>query len=165
MMNKEKNLTAEQVIKILGLVPLPLEGGLVAETWRSMVRMGKGPAGTAIYYFLEGKMFSHLHRLSGDEVYHFYMGDPVELVELMPDGTWKTTRLGNDLLSGECVQHVVPAGNWQGSRLRDSGEWALLGTTMCPGYTQETYEHGDRERLMQEYPEAGEAIRRLTLDG
>ena len=159
----QKRLTAEQVIEALGLVPLPVEGGLVAETYRSTAKTAQGDiAGTAIFYMLNGDSFSHLHRLSGDEMYHFYLGDPVELIELTPEGGMKRTILGSALLEGQCVQHLVPAGNWQGSRLVEGGGWALLGTTMCPGYTDAMYEHGDREELAGRYPSAKKYISKLT---
>ena len=85
MMDKKK-LTEEEVIELLGLVPLEGEGGMAAETWRSTVMtQGGETAGTAIFYFLRGRAFSHLHRLTGDEMYHFYLGDAVEMLELLPD--------------------------------------------------------------------------------
>lgn len=155
-------MTAQQIIDALGLAPLEEEGGLHYQTYRSTRSLGGGPAGTAIYYMLTGNAFSHLHRLTGDEVYHFYLGDPVELVELLPDGTSRTTILGQDITHGEQVQHLVPAGNWQGSRLVNGGSWALMGTTMCPGYTQECYEHGDADALTAQYPQAAAAIAALT---
>lgn len=155
-------LTAQALIEKLGLEPLPLEGGMTMQTYVSAFQVDGAAAGTAIYYLLSGDAFSHLHRLSGDEMYHFYLGDPVELLELLPDGTAKTTILGQDVAGGQQVQHLVPAGNWQGSRLADGGEFALLGTTMWPGYTQECYEHGDAGTLRQEYPQWTEAIDRLT---
>ena len=156
-------MTAEQVIKALGLIPLEGEGGLVKETYRSTWKTESGEAaGTAIFYFLRGNAFSHLHRLTGDEIYHFYLGDPVELTELLPDGGVRKTVLGSGITDGETVQYLVPGGNWQGSRLRPGGEWALLGTTMCPGYRQEEYEHGDQEVLLKMYPAAEEEIRNLT---
>ena len=119
---------------------------------------------TAIFYLLRGSSFSHLHRLSGDELYHFYLGDPVELTELLPDGSVRTTTLGSGITHGECLQHLVPAGNWQGSRLKEGGSWALLGTTMCPGYRQDMYEHGDRAKLLRQYPSERDSILRLTGD-
>ena len=91
---KEKTYTAEEIIEALGLVPLPKEGGLVLETYRSTALTREGEAaGTAIFYMLRGSSFSHLHRLKGDEMYHFYLGDPVELTELLPDGSVKKTVL------------------------------------------------------------------------
>lgn len=160
--NTMQKPTAEQLIEMLGLSPLPEEGGMTNQTYLSRWTIGEEPGGTCIYYLLSGEAFSHLHRLTGDEIYHFYLGDPVELVELLPDGTSKVTTLGQDLLNGQKVQHLVPAGHWQGSRLKDGGSWALMGTTMCPGYTDACYEHGDAEALKGQYPVAEEAIRKLT---
>ena len=158
----EQKVTAQKLIELLGLSPLPGEGGMSLQTYLSTKKIGEEPGGTAIYYLLTGEAFSHLHRLTGDEVYHFYLGDPVELTELLPDGTVKTTVLGQDILNGQKVQHLVPAGNWQGSRLRKGGSWALMGTTVCPGYTDACYEHGDAEALRERYPKAHTAIDALT---
>lgn len=91
------------------------------------------PASTAIYYLLTTKTYSALHRLRFDEVYHFYAGDPVELVLLDPGRGMEIVTLGPRWSEGERVQQVVPGGTWQGSRLL-SGAWALLGTTMAPGF-------------------------------
>ena len=156
------NLTIEQLIEQLHLVPLSEEGGLVSQTYVSEFAIDGKCAGTAIYYLLRGESFSHLHRLTGDELYHFYLGDPVELTELLPDGTCQTTVLGQDIAGGQEIQHLVPAGNWQGSRLAEGGEWALLGTTMWPGYTDACYTHGNAEELLKAYPGAEKIIRRLT---
>lgn len=155
-------MTAKELIAALGLEPLPGEGGMSAQTYLSRYQIDGKAAGTAIYYLLTGEAFSHLHRLTGDEMYHFYLGSPVELTELLPDGTVHATVLGQDIAHGQCVQHLVPAGVWQGSRLLPGGDWALLGTTMWPGYTPECYEHGDADALTAQYPQAAEAIARLT---
>lgn len=155
------------LINRLALIPLEEEGGLVRETYASPFPAGEEApdserCGTAIYYMLRGKAFSHMHQLSGDEMYHFYLGDPVELLELFPDGTWKTTILGQDLAAGQEVQHLVKAGTWQGSRLVEGGSGALLATTNWPGYTPESYTHGHAEELIKKYPDAAELIRALT---
>src|SRR5436190_17925870 len=128
-------LTAAQLIAALDLRPLPLEGGyyretyrsgdqLPAEAWGGRFRSGKS-AGTAIYYLLTPDTSSALHRLPTDEVYHFYLGDPVELLLLGPEGGTVIT-LGSDILSGQKPQHVVPARTWQGSCLADGGKFALM---------------------------------------
>lgn len=150
-------LTAQRLIEVLGLAPLPIEGGHFRETWRSQ-------AGSAIYYLLtdEPDSFSALHRLPTDEVYHFYLGDPVDMLMLHQDGRVESATLGPDILKGQRVQHVVPRAVWQGSRLRSGGRFALLGTTMAPGFDPKGYEEGAREALLLTYPLAAEAIRRLT---
>jgi hypothetical protein len=168
--------TAASLIERLGLVRLPDEGGHYRETWRAEesapadalpARYRGGRAfGTAILYLLtsDPDSFSALHRLSTDEVYHFYLGDPVEMLLLHANGTSETVTLGPDVLGAEKVQLVVPRGVWQGSRVQPGGCWALLGTTMAPGFEFADYEAGDRDELIASYPEAGERIRALTRE-
>ena len=78
-------------------------------------------------------MFSEMHVLESDEMFHFYLGDPVEMLQLLPDGRSAVVTLGPDLAAGQSVQVVVPAGVWQGTRLVGDGEVALLGCTVTPG--------------------------------
>ena len=117
--------------------------------------------GTAIYFFLTADTFSALHRLRADEIYHFYLGDPVELYE-MREGQVTKTELGQDIIRGQNVQHTVLAGSWQGSRLKAGGTWALMGTTMVPGFTWEDFELGSRGHLMARFPQYESLIRSLT---
>ena len=106
--------------------------------------------------------FSAMHRLPGDEMFHFYLGDPVEMLQLKPDGTGEIILLGQDLASGMRLQHVVPGGVWQGSRLVAGGAYALLGTTMSPGFEYEDYETGSRDVLSQQFPGLAAKIAALT---
>ena len=164
-----------EMITALGLRPLPGEGGLYAETYRSdaVILGGVLPApfgagahvcGTAIYYLLSAApdSFSALHRLRGDEIYHFYLGDPVEMLLLQPDGSSRRVVLGQDLRAGQRVQFVAPGGAWQGSGVLAGGRYALLGTTMAPGFDPLEYEPGQRETLVQMYPDQREMILSLT---
>jgi predicted cupin superfamily sugar epimerase len=164
----------EKLIELLGLEPLPIEGGLYRQAYRSAdllpssslpKRYGSDkPAGTAIYFFLsdDPDSFSAMHRLPTDEIYHFYLGDPVELLVLFPDGKTCKVILGQDVLNGQQVQYVVPRDTWQGSRLVPGGSYALLGTTMAPGYSDEDFELADRRYLLERYPEQAGLIECLT---
>lgn len=161
-------MTAADVIAALQLCPHPMEGGFFRETWRSTVRSagphGDRSAGTAIYYLLTPDSFSALHRLRSDEVFHFYLGDAVQMLQLWPDGTVHTVVLGGDLDRGQVPQLVVPAGVWQGSRLVPGGQFALLGCTVAPGFDFADYEGGARAVLQVEFPAAAELIRQLTYE-
>jgi uncharacterized protein len=148
-------LTAEQVQKLLKLQPLPVEGGYFAETYRSK-------ASTAIYYMLTPDSFSAMHRLPGDEMYHFDLGDPVEMLLLKPDGSGHAVLLGQDISAGMRLQHTVVGGTWQGSRLAPGGKFALLGTTMAPGFDPADYEAGKRQELSAAYPSYAPLIAFLT---
>jgi hypothetical protein len=170
------HITADQVIRHFGLIPLRGEGGMfrqsyVASEWipRPALppRYGNDkPLSTAIYYLLTGDpdTFSALHRLPTDEVYHFYAGDPVDLLLLHPGGQGEQVCLGADFLDGAQVQLVVPRGTWQGSRLVPGGSWALLGATMAPGYTDADYEGGNRAELLARYPAFSAEILSLTRE-
>ena len=171
-----KQSDREKLIELLGLHPLSHEGGLFRQTYLSedllpasglppRYREDK-PAGTAIYYFLtsEPDSFSTLHRLPTDEIYHFYLGDPVELLLLDPAGSSRRVVLGQEVFSGQHVQYVVPRDVWQGSRLIPGGDFALLGTTMAPGYTQPDFELAEKDIMLARYPEFAELIEHLTVD-
>ena len=167
-------LTAEEIRKRLKLVPHPAEGGYFVETYRSEHTIAQSalPAGypgdrsvsTAIYYMLTPDSFSAMHRLRGDEIFHFYLGDPVELLQLRADGVCEVITLGQDIAAGMKLQHVVPAGVWQGSRLVRGGEYALLGTTVAPGFDFQDFEVGHRGSLVAEFPQYSELIRNLTRE-
>lgn len=167
-------LTAEDVKRLLGLEPLEPEGGCFVETHRSRESLPPGvlpglaaprPLATAIYYLLEPGTCSALHRLRSDEVFHFYLGDAVELLTLGPGTDGGVQRLGADLAAGERPQAVVPAGAWQGSRLVPGGRWALLGTTMSPGFDVADFELGRREDLVSRWPRHQALIEALTRTG
>ena len=164
--------TAEQIIAALRLQPLPLEGGYYRETYRSADTLPAAAlpphygrdksAGTAIYYLLTPDTFSALHRLPTDEVFHFYLGGPVRMLQLFPDNTGREIILGPDIRAGQQLQAVVPRGVWQGSRLEPGAAFALLGTTMAPGFDFADFEAGDPAALAARYPGHAGLIRRLT---
>ena len=166
-------MTAEDVKKLLGLRPHPREGGWYVRTYEASELVpgeafadrryaGARRTWTAIYYLLEPDTFSEMHRLKSDEVFHFYAGDAVEMLQLREGGGGTMVVIGNDLLRGQRPQVVVERGVWQGSRLMEGGRWALLGCTVSPGFEFEDYESGMRERLCAEWPEFAGEIRGLT---
>jgi len=165
-------ITVEQLIALLHLQPHPGEGGYFVETYRSDESIrgnalphryrGKRSFATAIYYLLTPGSFSVMHRLQTDEIFHFYLGDPVEMLQLRPDGSGKTLLIGADISGGMQPQVVVPKGVWQGSRLLPGGRWALLGTTVSPGFEFSDFETGGRDLLIQSYPRFRDQILSLT---
>ncbi len=105
--------------------------------------------------------FSDMHRLSRDEVWHFYLGDPIELL-LLNNGQHELRVLGPDVLAGELIQTVVPAGVWMGARVRPGGDWAVFGNTVAPGFTLDCFEAGDADELARAYPACAALIRALV---
>ena len=154
---------ADQIVRRLGMRPLEGEGGYYVESWRGPdVELPPGagslagvrrPLGTAIYYLVTPDSFSALHRLRADEIFHFYAGDPCEMLLLGPGGEVSTRLIGPGFAEGMRPQVVVPAGWWQGTRLRAGGRFALLGTTMAPGFHPDDFELAERAVLQGEFPD------------
>ena len=164
------NLSANEIKSLLKLEPHPVEGGYFRRTYTSSlnvdVERNSGstarPLGTAIYYLLEPGTFSEMHVLSSDELFHFYLGDPVEMLQLWPDGRTQVVVLGPDLAAGQQVQLLVPAGVWQGSRLLSEGKVALLGCSVVPGFDFADYISGSYAELSAKWPEQADRIKALT---
>jgi len=159
-------MTAEEVKKTLGLAPHPREGGWYVRTWESVeyvaAGVGERRTSTAIYYLLEPGTFSEMHVLESDEIFHHYMGDAVEMLQLLPDGGSKRVVIGKNLDRGERPQVVVPRGVWQGSRLLVEEGWALLGCTVSPGFEFADYKSAGCEELCAKWPGEREMIEKLT---
>jgi len=154
-MEDNRCVDRDQVVEMLGLEALPEEGGMFC-------RSHSGPGWTAIYFLVDGNQPTFLHRLPGPELFHFYMGDPVRLLLLEPHGGVEQPVLGTDLAAGQRPQVVAPGGVWQAADCL--GEWALLGTTMSPGFEWREFELAEREPLLEEWPEVAEQIRKHTSD-
>lgn len=161
-------MDADRVINTLGLEPLDQEGGFFREVYRSTLAVSGGAverrhggprtACTSIYYFLRPGTRSAMHRVKSDEIFHFYRGDPVEILILEP-GNERVETLGPAFESGQKPMVIVPAGCWQGAVLAEPGEWALTGTTVAPGFEYKDFEIGDVEELAGRFPKWAEHIR------
>lgn len=172
-------LMIEKLKERYNMQPLVGEGGLFSQVYiceekyplsslpeRYKDSDGDKPYGTVILFLLTENTFSRMHRLPTDEVYHFYLGDPVEMLQLLPDKTSRVVHLGQDVLNGMDVQTIVPKGAWQGSRLMAGGKYALIGCTMAPGYTASDYVDGYEGPLFEQYPDvvAPELLKALTKE-
>lgn len=146
-------MTGDEVTSLLGLEPLPDEGGMWAQTWRD-------EHGAAIYFLVRPTDFSAMHRLDIAELWHHYAGAPVAMLLLHPDGSSERPMLGDDLAAGHRPIVGVPSGVWMGAET--TGEWSLTGTTTAPPWEPECFHLGDPHLLAQAYPEAAADISRLT---
>ncbi len=162
-------MTADDVIRLLQLQAHPVEGGYFRETYRSSTTMAAHGAtrnvSTAIYYLLKPGHVSELHVLPGDEVFHFYLGGSVRMLQLWPDGSGREVVLGADIAEGEVPQLVVPGGVWQGTHLIGDNGFALLGCTVAPGFDYADYKSASRAELVAKWPALAEQITRLTPRG
>ncbi len=172
-------MNADDVIRKLDLSPLPWEGGWYRETWRSKINIsaaelvdqydGARSAGTAIYYVLTPETVSRMHRLPSDETFHFYLGDPVEMLLLYPDNaTSETITFGQDIFDGDHVQFTIPGNTWMGGRLKpcdakvENAGFALMGTTVSPGFDFADLEMGAFEDLAPHYAAHEELLKVLS---
>jgi hypothetical protein len=131
------DLTAAEVIRLLGLEPHP-EGGHYRETFRDADPRGGRARSTAIYFLLGLGEVSAWHRIDAAEVWHWHAGAPLVLsVSENGHDAW-SLRLGPNLAEGERPQAVVPPGAWQTAE--SLGAWTLVGCTVAPGFVFETFE-------------------------
>ncbi|MHC4185810.1 MAG: cupin domain-containing protein [Planctomycetota bacterium] len=165
---------AQQIIEFFGMKPLPREGGYYVETYRARHKIGKAAlpekyAGernlaTAILYLITPETFSALHRIISDEIFHFYLGDPVTMLQLHPDGTSEIITVGQDVVNGQRIQVIVPADTWQGCLVSEPGRVALMGTTVVPGFDSADFELAKRAQLLERYPSQRDLILQLTRE-
>ena len=162
---------AARWVRILGLTPHP-EGGFFKETYRAgegiasahlPARFGGDRAfATAIYFLLEGRQVSRLHRIRSDEVWHYHAGGPLVVHAIAPDGARTAAALGLDVEAGQTPQHVVPAGHWFGATLETGADYALVSCTVAPGFDFAELELAHRDALLARYPQHAALIERLT---
>ena len=165
-------MTAEQIIKHFKMQPLRQEGGFFIETYRAAEVLKKEilPAGVSgdrnlssiILYLLTARTISLMHRRKYDEIFHFYLGNPVTMLQLHPDGSSEIITLGHDILNEQKVQVLVPKGTWQGAFIQPGGKFSLMGCSVAPGFDEADFELGDRETLLAKYPDMQELILHLT---
>jgi uncharacterized protein len=157
------------VIKELDLVPLPEEGGFYRETYRSSRQvksplLGEMSECTAIYYLITEDSFSALHVVDQDEIFHFYAGSPVEMLQIDEAGIPTRMVIGSDIFAGQIPQVVVRHGIWQGTKLLapSPGSWALLGCTVAPGFELRNFHVKSRSELITMFPNLNDEIIQYT---
>ena len=163
--------TAEYWIETLRLRKHP-EGGYYREVYRSNETVSSGALpprfrgernlATSIYFLLPGSEVSRLHRLSADEVWHFYTGSSITLYIFHPSGEHRTIQLGSDAGRGEVFQAVVDHGSWSGAKVDAQDSFSLVGCTVAPGFDFDDFEIRTRPELLREFPGHREVIEALT---
>jgi predicted cupin superfamily sugar epimerase len=162
------DLTAEEVCRLLKLEP---HGtcGFVRVTFISKRRIAPGglgapfldgrPAGSALYFMVTPDAPVRLHRIRNDQLYHRYLGDPIEVLMLHENGTSERAVVGPDLRAGQCVQLLIPGNTFHTARVIGQGRWFLGGSTEWPGVERVDVEIGDVEALAAKYPDVADDLR------
>ncbi|GJP50371.1 hypothetical protein CLOM_g9502 [Closterium sp. NIES-68] len=183
-------LPVGEVVKRLSLQPHP-EGGFYAETFRdTRVQLDLGnlpanegfkvgrPVSTCIYFLLPTGSVSHLHRMPSSEIFHFYAGDPLTIVEIEDDGSFRKTTIGPDLAAGHSLHHIIKPNVWFGAfptldfdaelklTARDAGSaathYSLVGCTVAPAFEFADFELANRADLVGKFPHLADVITILT---
>jgi uncharacterized protein len=161
-------LTADEIKAMLGLERHPT-CGFVAETYRSPWRMptlalpepyeSGRPYASALYFLVTPDAQIVMHRIRSDQLYHHYLGDPLEVLMLYPDGSGAVATVGSELASGMRPQLLIPGGTFHTSRLvPGAAGYALLASTEWPGVEPPDVEHGSLKALAEDYPAFREEI-------
>eukprot|EP01097_Dermamoeba_algensis_P002560 TRINITY_DN2019_c0_g1_i2.p1 TRINITY_DN2019_c0_g1~~TRINITY_DN2019_c0_g1_i2.p1 ORF type:complete len:176 (+),score=34.69 TRINITY_DN2019_c0_g1_i2:81-608(+) len=174
-MNAEKDRAVIELIEKYQLLPHP-EGGYYRETYRSSQEVlivtqeednhhqsvKKRMVSTAIYYLLPQGSVSRLHRIPSDELWHFYSGGPLNIVELTSDGEVKETLLGRRTDDGVAhFQHAVPGGVWFGAYPAEGTSYSFVGCTVSPGFELKDLDMADSTALLDQFPHAKHILQPL----
>ncbi|HEV3451219.1 MAG TPA: cupin domain-containing protein [Acidimicrobiia bacterium] len=154
-------LSAAQLRELLHLEPHPT-CGFVAETYRSPARIAPGglpapfadgrPVGTALIFLVTPERPVQPHRIRNDQLYHHYLGDPLEVLALFDDGTHTIEVVGHDLVAGQRCQLFIAGGTFHAARLAAGGRWHLGASTEWPGVEPADVEPADVDALGQRHP-------------
>jgi len=167
-----QELTYEDVRKLLDLEP-NATCGYVRLTFVSKERIAPGglpapfadgrPMGSALFFMLTPDEPVKLHRIRNDQFYHYYLGDPIEVLLMLADGSTQQHMVGPDLRAGHMVQLFIPGGTFHTARVTGPRRWFLGGSTEWPGVEPQDVELGKADELAARYPSVAEQIRTWPL--
>lgn len=160
----QNDLSVEELIEMFDLRPLEGEGGFFRRTWFRQAEQEDKQEASCIVYLITPESFSALHRLRYDEMFHFYLGDPCRSITMDKTGAIGETILGQNIRSGMKVQHLVPGGTWQATRLVEEGQFALVGTTMSPGFDMSGFELATQDLIADLEPHARRVLGEVIAD-
>jgi uncharacterized protein len=164
-------LSRAEVVQLLGLQPHST-CGLVSETYRSELQVpaqalpaayaGPRPLGGVLYFLITPQAPVRLHRIRSDQMYHHYLGEPLEVLLLYPDGRSEVRVVGADLAAGMRPQLLIPGGTFHAGRVRPGTGYALLGTSVWARAEPADVEMGDPGRLADSHRSARAEITAFT---
>ena len=165
-------MTFDDVRKLLDLTP-NATCGYVRVTFISKHKVAAGgmqapfadgrPAGSALYFMLTPQEPVKLHRIRNDQLYHYYLGDPIEVLMMLQDGSTELHIVGPDLRKGHKVQLLIPGGTFHTARIIGERRWFLGASTEWPGVEPKDVELGNADALAAKYPKVAAEIRSFPL--
>ena len=165
-------MSSEDVRKLLDLTP-NATCGYVRLTYVAKNEIAAGgmappfadkrPVGSGLYFMVTPDEPVKLHRIRNDQLYHYYMGDQIEVLMLLTDGTTERHVVGPDLRNGEKVQLFIPGNTFHTARIIGQRRWFLGASTEWPGVEPVDVELGNAEELAARYPKVAADIRTFPL--
>jgi uncharacterized protein len=163
--------TASQIQQWLQLSP-PTTCGFVSEPYRSDWRIpqsalpagyeGNRSLGNVFYFLVTPEARVVLHRIRSDQMYHHYLGNPLEVLLLYADGRAEVNVVGADLATGMRPQLFIPGGTFHTARVVAGGEYSLLGTSVWLRAEPADVELGKIDLLVAQYPQVRDDIAAFT---
>jgi hypothetical protein len=117
------------------------------------------PAGSALYFMVTPDAPVRLHRIRNDQLYHYYLGDPIELLMLHDNGKTEHVMVGPNLHGGQCVQLLIPGNTFHTAHVIGQRGWFLGASTEWPGVEKVDVEIGDVDALAAKYPDVADDLR------
>jgi predicted cupin superfamily sugar epimerase len=164
------DMTPDDVLKLLKLEP-NATCGFVRETYRASQQIAPGglpapfadgrPLGSALYFMVTPQAPVRLHRIRNDQLYHYYLGDPIEVLLLRGEG--EHIIVGPDLRAGHRVQLLIPGNTFHTARIIGSKRWFLGASTEWPGVIPADVELGKPDLLTAKFPKVAADIRNYPL--
>ena len=168
------DLSAEDVRRLLRLEP-HATCGFVRLTFVSKEVLPAGglpppfdaerPLGSALYFMVTPSAPVRLHRIRNDQLYHYYLGAPLEVFLLHANGEAERVMVGPELRGGERVQLLIPGGTFHTARVigRSGGQdWFLGASTEWPGVVPADVEIGNLDELAGKYPSVARELRAIA---
>jgi len=165
------DLTADEICSLLQLEP-NATCGFVRVTFGSKLTIAAGrlaapfaearPLGSALYFLVTPGAPVRLHRIRNDQLYHYYLGDPLEVFLLHVDGASERVIVGPDLRGGQRVQLLIPGNTFHEARLMGQGRWFLGASTEWPGVIPADVEIGNLDELAGKYPAVAAELRAIA---
>jgi uncharacterized protein len=165
------DLTADEICRLLALEP-NATCGFVRLTFVSQQSIAAGglpapfadgrPLGSALYFLVTPSAPVRLHRIRNDQLYHYYLGDPLEVFLLNADGSSERVIVGPDLRAGERVQLLIPGNTFHTARVLGRRRWFLGASTEWPGVVPADVEIGNLDTLAAKYPSVAADLRAIA---
>src|SRR5215212_6871597 len=164
-------LAAEEICRLLNLEPNATCGS-VRVSFVSKLSIASGglpapftsgrPLGSALYFLVTPDAPVRLHRIRNEQLYHYYLGDPLEVFLLHANGSSERVIVGPDLHRGQRVQLAIPGNTFHTARVIGRRRWFLGGSTEWPDVEPADVEIGNLDELAGTYPAVAADLRSIA---